>query len=52
MDALIISFGLEMPPEGMEYLLYIFKMSVTLALLGGVVDIIKGITFRLSKGGF
>lgn len=53
MDALIQMAGLpaDIPPD-MLWLVWNFRIVVTLLLLAGSVDIVKGITFRLSKGGF
>jgi hypothetical protein len=52
MDTLMALFGIDLAPEGFEYLLYIAKVLVAMVLLGGTVDILKGISIRLSKGGF
>lgn len=53
MEQLIQMAGLpaDIPPD-MLWLVWDFRIAVVLLLLAGSVDIIKGITFRLSKGGF
>ncbi|WP_176718873.1 hypothetical protein [Caloranaerobacter ferrireducens] len=49
MDSLMNLLGTV--PQGMEEIAFIVRCFIFILIISGVIDIIKGITFRLSKGG-
>ena len=49
MDALMNLVG--ETPQGMESFAYMIRCLIFILVLLGLIDIIKGMTFRISKGG-